>query len=171
MTEIILRKRAARAGEIGLFPVDEQGVEVVGKIREGRDVGADVIQRRNPRHHRLYFAILQFAKMHAVDENGNALFSQHTDPELISTAVKIGTGYVRTFIDHSTGKTVMVPKSIAWAAMDQTEFGPFFDRACEIIASRWMPLGTTTEDVRQELIRMVDGEHAIGERASWSAAS
>lgn len=152
--EIILRKKGN-----SLIPVDELGCEVLAKIKEGRDVGCDVIQRRNPRHHRLYWAMLK-------------LLSEHTDifagqdTEIISIALKLATGLVKAFVDQETGKMVMVPLSISFAAMDQAKFNQFFDAACKTIAERWLPPGTTSEDVRRELIRMVDGEHALEQRVA-----
>ncbi len=127
MTEAIFRHREARAGELGLFPVDDEGAELMRKIRVGRDVSADVIQRRNPRHHRLFFAILQFVKMHC------PMFEQATVEE-IKFAVKLATRFGRTFVDLKTKREVFVPESISFATTDQTRFAPFFDDACAVIA-------------------------------------
>ena len=108
---------------------------------------------------------MKFVREHAIDGEGEHLFA-HADQEAISTAIKIGCGLVRTFIDSETGRTIMVPKSISWAAMDQTEFAAFFQNVCDVICQRWMPEGTLAEDVRRELIEMVDGEHALPERVA-----
>ena len=154
MSEIILRKRGG-----SLIPVDDQGRELLAKLREGRDVGCSIVAHRNPRHHRLYWAIIKFLSEHA------DMFA-NTDTDVISVALKLATGLVRVFVDQDTGKTVMVPKSISWGAMDQTRFNEFFDKACATIAQRWMPAGSTPEDVRRELILMVDGPHALPERVA-----
>ena len=154
MTEIILRKRGA-----SLVAVDDQGRELLAKLKDNRDVGCTIVAHRNPRHHRLYWAIIKFLSEHA------DMFA-NTDTEVISVALKLATGLVRVFVDQDTGKTVMVPKSISWGAMDQTRFNEFFDKACAVIANRWMPRGTTPQSVHDELIRLVDGEHALPERAA-----
>jgi hypothetical protein len=148
VTEVILKRRAGRAGEVGLFPVDSEGEELMRKLRNDRDVGADIVQRRNPRHHRLFFAMLKFIQMHC------EIFSE-TPIEEIKDAVKLATGYVKRFVDVDTAKTFYVCKSISWSAMDQTEFNKFFDSACVIIANRWMPHGSAPEDVRKELLTMI----------------
>lgn len=163
MTEAIFRRRAARAGEVGLFSVDDEGADLLRKLPDSRDVGVVVTRHRNPRHHRLYFAILKFVKMHATNADGEPLF-EDIDIETIGAAVKIATGHVRTFVDTTSGKTVFVPKSISWSSMDQTKFAEFFDNACGVIARRWMPPGTTTESVRAELLEMVDGPGALGSK-------
>jgi hypothetical protein len=159
MTEIILRKRVARAGEIGLFSVDDEGYELISKLKDGRDVGADIVQRRNPRHHRLFFAICKFVQIHS------PLMSDQSIEE-IKDALKLATGHVTRYVDADTAQTFYVCKSISWSAMDQTAFNQFFDDACRVVANRWMPAGTTPEDVRRELILLVDGPNAIGERVA-----
>lgn len=160
MTEIILKSREARyEGERGLFPVDQEGSDLLHKIRLDKDVGCDVIQRRNPRHHRLFFAILKFVQLHC------PLF-ENVPIEKIKTAVKLATGLVDTFVDQETGEPCYVVRSISWAACDQTEFNPFFDDACRVIAKRWMPEGTTSDDVRKELLSMVDGPGAQGSKVA-----
>jgi hypothetical protein len=159
MTEIILRKVQLPDGRNALVPVDDEGAELIAKLKDGRDVGADVVQRRNPRQHRLAFALFHFVKMHC------ELFSDASIDE-IKDAVKLATGFVRRYVDADTAQTFYVCKSISWAACDQTEFNQFFDAACSVIANRWMPGDSVPEEVRRELIEMVDGKHAIGERAA-----
>jgi hypothetical protein len=162
VTDVIMRK-SVLAGRAALVPVDDQGMELMARLKDGRDVGVTVSQHRNPRHHRLFFAIIKFVKLHAVDRRGNSLF-ETTDTETVTDAIKIATGHVKRFIDLETGQTSLRPSSIAWAKMDQTKFNKFFDNACNVICKRWMPPGTLPDDVRRELIEMVDGPHAVGER-------
>ena len=148
MTKVICRKVNGV-----LAPVDEEGFEIFAKLKDGRDVTVDVKQSRNPRHHRLAFAIFRFVQIHSPIMSDRSI-------EEIKTAVKIATGYVGTFVDCQTGQTCYVPKSIAFEAMDQTEFNRFFDDACRVVATRWLPAGTTADDVRRELIQMCDGQYA-----------
>jgi hypothetical protein len=150
-------RKSVLAGRAALVPVDDQGIELMAKLKDGRDVGVTVTQHRNPRHHRLYWAMLKFIRDHTDTFEGK-------DLKIISTAVKLATGLVDSFVNQNTGETVLVPKSIAFAAMDQMRFNQFFDAACITIANRWMPPGTLPEDVRRELIEMVDGPLAVAER-------
>jgi hypothetical protein len=157
VTDVIMRK-SVLAGRAALVPVDDDGCALLAKLKDGRDVGVTVTQHRNPRHHRLYWAMLKFIRDHTDTFEGK-------DLKIISTAVKLATGLVDSFVNQNTGETVLVPKSIAFAAMDQMRFNQFFDAACITIANRWMPPGVTPEEVRRELLLMVDGPHAVGERA------
>jgi hypothetical protein len=81
--------------------------------------------------------------------------------EKIHVALKLATGLVDTFVDAETGRVCYVPKSTAWAAMEQNEFARWFEEACRVVATRWMHPGVTPEDVRRELIEMVDGRYAL----------
>jgi hypothetical protein len=159
MTEVILKHRAARAGETGLFAVDEQGSEVLHKIKLGSDVGCDVKRRRHPRHHRLYWKIIQFIQLHC------PLF-ENVPLDKIHVALKVATGLVDTTINIETGEPFYVLRSIAWGAMDQSEFEPWFNDAVNVIAKRWMPPGTTAESVRAELLAMIDGPGKVGSKVA-----
>jgi hypothetical protein len=154
MTEVILRKTNI-AGRPCLVSVDDEGADLLHKLKDGRDVECGVVQRRNIRHHRLLFSLLKLCV-----ERLEAF--PNTDIALI--ALKIGCGLCTAFIDRETGKTFYVPKSISFASMDQTEFNKFFDAAVALIANRWAPPRTTPEDIRKEILEMTDGPHALAER-------
>ncbi len=143
MTSAIFRKQAS-----SLVPVDEEGRALLAKIKDGRDVECEVIQRRNPRHHRLLFAMIKMLR-------DNTELFEGKDTEIVLTALKLATGYVRTYVDRTTGNTVMVPLSISFASMDQTRFSEWFDCAVHQIAERWFP-GSDAETIRSEILAMVD---------------
>jgi hypothetical protein len=142
-----------------LIPVDDEGLEVLAKLKDGRDVLVDVTAPRSVRHHRLFFAICKFVQMHC------ELFSDASIEE-IKDALKLATGLVQRYVSTETAQTYYVCKSISFSAMDQTAFNVFFDAACNVIAGRWMPAGSTADDVRRELIELVDGPQAVGERVA-----
>lgn len=149
VTKIVCRKRGR-----SLVPVDEDGIALFDKLKDGRDITVEIKVSRNPRHHRLFFAIIKFVQQHC------EIMSDRSIDE-IKDAVKLATGYVKRFVDTDTAQTFYVVKSISWESCDQIEFGAFFDAACKVIADRWMPEGTAPSDVRRELLLMVDGPMAV----------
>lgn len=159
MTEAIFKYRASRVGECGLFPVDEEGVEILTKLKLGRDVGCDVKKRRNPKHHRLFFQMIQFLQTHS------PIF-EHMPTEKAKYAIKLATGCGQFFVDTETGQSIFVPRSISFASMEQGEFEHFFDDFCKVAAHRWMPAGTTAESVRAELLKMIDWPGALGSKVA-----
>src|SRR6266700_586260 len=149
MTEAIFQKRPPRSsGEVGLFATDEQGAELLAHVKG--QCKCEITTPRNPRHHRLLFAIMKFLRTHCED-------FAHNDEEIILIKLKLATGLVRVFVNKETGEVGWVPKSIAFASMDQKRFAAWFDEATAVIARRWMP-GNTPEEIRAELLAMVDGQ-------------
>jgi hypothetical protein len=145
-------KIVLKRGTSGLFPVDEQGFDLLSKIAEGREVTAEIKRARHPKHHRLFFSILRF-------------ITEHTEIESIEAAknaLKVATGEVDPVIDAVTGKCFFILRSIAWEAKGQDEFAAFFDRAIDVIVTRWMPPGTEADAVRAEIIKMADGPMMAG---------
>lgn len=149
MTKAVFKRRGQT-----LIPTDSEGQDLLAAIRDGREVVVEVRAARNPRFHRLFFAVLNFCVQHCIDrETGEVRFSSI---EHAKTAIKIATGEVDTYIDADSGKTFFIPRSISFASMDETRFAAFFDRAVYVIAERWMPAGTTPESVRAEIEAMVN---------------
>lgn len=140
MTKAVFRKRGR-----SLVPVDQEGLDLLERIHNERDVLVDVKQPRSIRHHRLFFALLKFMVEHT---------PYFETIEQAKTAIKIATGEVDTYIDER-GKTFFILRSISWGSMDQTRFSAFWDRAIFVITDRWMPPGTTEASVRAELEAMV----------------
>ena len=164
MTDVIMRK-VMLAGRQCLVPVDHRGFEYMSRIRDNRDVGIKVKQHRNPRQHRLFFAIVDFVKVHAVDENSESLFA-HVSEKGIRAAIMTLLGRCTLWHDVANNRWFTEPDSIQYAAMDDTEFRKFFQEAVDLICQHWMPAGTVPEDVHRHLIELVDGRHAVPERAA-----
>jgi len=108
------------------------------------------------------------ATSHPTRSPGDTVF-ENVPIEKIKDAVKLATGLADTFVDAETGKTYYVLRSMSFASLDQAAFNSFFDEACMVIANRWMPAGTTPEDVRKELLAMVDGPGALGSKVAPNA--
>ena len=97
----VMRKRGA-----SLVIVDEEGLEALRAVPDGRDVMVEFKRSRNPRHHRLYWALIHFVSLHCPRFEGVPL-------DKIHVALKLATGFVDTFVDAETGHACFVPKSIA----------------------------------------------------------
>jgi hypothetical protein len=141
MTSAVFRRRRR-----SFVPVDQEGLDLLESVGEERDVVLNIKARRNPKHHRLFFAILKFMVEHT---------PYFETVEKAKTAIKIATGEVDTYIDPDSGKAFFILRSISWGSMDQSRFSAFYDRAVHVITSRYMPPGTTEESVRAELEAMI----------------
>lgn len=129
----------------GLQPMDAHGIETVRALPLNTMLKVQVSQPRNPRHHRLFWALASLVHENLPD-------GQYPTVENFVSALKLETG-VYTEVMLSTGEVVRVPGSISFASMDQTEFARFFDSCCNhIIASYWPSM--TSDTLRREVAQM-----------------
>lgn len=96
--------------------------EAVKAIPEGQRVKVEITEPRNLDRLRLYWRMLSYVR----DATECAPTSEH-----LHSAIKLELGYGTPV--RLRGLTVLVPASIAFDKMDETEFRGFFDRAVEFL--------------------------------------
>ena len=106
-----------------LVPVDDVSLEALQSYGDGEVVRVKLFKDRNPRHHRLWFALLR-----AIFKNQERYISQ----EALRFAITIQAGWVDE-IRLSGDKVALKPKSIAWSKMDQHEFSEYYKAALQAI--------------------------------------
>lgn len=137
----------ARRTEAGWEPADDAAVEEFNRVRVGKVAYVEIKAARNPKQHRMLFALLKML----VD----AGCFPTIDAALI--AVKFATGMVDSvIIDPRTGATQLIPKSVSYANMTQGEFAPWFDAVIREVSQRWLP-GVPDDYIRSEIETMISG--------------
>ncbi len=126
-----------------LVAADAGAEAAMQKFKQGSLVMVEVKQPRNLQMHRLYWALIQ-----KVADNIEGDFSAET----VSDVIKIRIGHVDTV--KTAGGIVQTPKSISFAALDQTEFRDFWDRAVAFICTEVIP-GMASADLEREIYSMV----------------
>lgn len=144
MTDLDARAFIKRQGK--LVPADIMADEFLAEIPEGREVLVTVRRPRNPRHHRLLFALLR-----KVVENTDDYASE---AELLDD-LKLATGHAEKRVNLLTGEPYAVARSISYASMDQTAFAHWYKRAILVLATR--VLRCAPEDLEREVLEMADG--------------
>lgn len=127
-----------------LAPVDQQGRDVMAKLKMGQQVQIEVKRARNPKQHRLYWALIGLC---------HSQQSTYATQEDLSDAIKIAVGHCTQY-PLLNGKVMMKPKSIAFANLGQTAFDEFFQRVVHLVITRILP-GVEEADLRRELEEMV----------------
>ena len=118
--------------------------ESEGRFAElkGNDIYTVEIKKgRNLQHHRKFYALLQLCYANQ---------DRYDDLESMTAAVKYYLGHAKA-IEGSDGKVYIIPKSISFAKMDQTEFEKFYDRAVNFLIKHIMPTCKTSEGKTIEL--------------------
>lgn len=125
----------------GLVPADDQASRVFRKIKG--DCLVELVSARNPRQHRMLFALLNAMVEHAeFASTEGALF-----------ALKMVTGHVEE-LRVKGEEIVFRPKSISYANMPQAEFSEWFDGAINTVCSKWLP-GWKSEDLKALILEMI----------------
>jgi hypothetical protein len=129
-----------------LAAADPVSLEALESIKLKETVTAVIRRSRNPGHHRKLFALLSIVFPHQ---------RQYATTQDLLNALKVATGL------FDVGKTIdgipfMIPKSISFAAMSQTEFEQWYDRVVEIITTRIVP-NVNSDDLEYQVQEILDG--------------
>lgn len=135
MAEVILRKRLSGV----LEPVDDDGKRTLAKFKNGTLIRAQVTKPRNVHFHRKFFAMLNLILQNQ---------EHYKSVDDLLDVCKLRIGHVRV-IQTATGEE-RVPQSISFAAMDETAFQEFYDRAVNWMLEEVIP-GLRKHDLNQEV--------------------
>jgi hypothetical protein len=130
-----------------LWPMDDDGRELMAAMANDKRVLVNVHAPRNLIHHRLLFYLLK-----RVCESG----AWQGDEDTLLEWLKIGCRHTRTVVGPD-GKPYYVPESISFESMPQDKFRRFFDRAVYLICSKLLG----REDwkwLRDEIHKAVEGD-------------
>ena len=108
-----------------LRPVDTESLDEFSKLPVGKPLHVEVKQPRNAAHHRLYWSLC-----------ARIATSLGLTAENVSDVLKVATGHVTLMETRRYGQ-IRIPKSISFAAMDQTEFREFFERCVLVVYEEW----------------------------------
>lgn len=135
MTQFLVCKHLGR-----LQPLDDIGAQYLSKIKPNETFLVEIKRARNPRQHRLYWALCNL-----VADNSEA----YDTADQVSFVFKIATGHTMPTVGHD-GRTYWQPRSIAFHAMPQEEFRKFLDRCIDVVVTKLLPK-VTSEELRAEL--------------------
>lgn len=138
--EIPMRREGNR-----LAPVDQMAEELLAKIPADKQVLVTAHLPRNINHHRLAWAL--------ATKVAEACDFLH-DPEDAMEWLKLKARHVRFVVDHRSGETLIIPKSIRFASVDQQTFSRIFNRMVYVTVTEIIP-GLDEGALRSEIEQMV----------------
>jgi hypothetical protein len=152
---VIMVKRPARSGEVGLFPDSAAGSEDLDRVKTGRSYMVSVSSPRTLEQNRYIWALATF-----VHENHHSL----ADKDEAMEYLKIKCRHYRLSYNPDTCRTNMVPKSLT--EFDKQEFSQFINRAIHVICHEIFP-GMNEEELRAEMNEQTkEATHAHKSRVS-----
>mgnify|MGYP000854588909 FL=1 len=108
----------------GLVPADEEAKQAVRRWKIGETLKCSVRKPRSYKFHKQFFALLSLTY-----ENQ----TRYTNFEHFRKAVQIEAGHVDELI-RIDGEIVLIPKSIAYDALDEMEFAKVFAETMAVCA-------------------------------------
>ena len=126
-----------------LVPSDAEAEAVCKKWKIGASYSLTYAPARNPKFHRLVFAVAQSV----VDNAPEGSYWSGKDAYSFIKAVELTHGFTDEMMDCN-GEVHLVPRSIAFENMDETEFKKLFD---PLIAEGARVLGCTENDLLEQL--------------------
>lgn len=148
----------------GMFPLDDDGLAMVRAVQPGKAVMGEFKGARNPRQHRLFFALMKVL----VDNTPAEWFMG--DTEIARRAILTDTREFTLWVHPITGEVRQELNSMKYESMTQEHFNRFFNRALYVICNDYLK-GADMDAVRQEVYAMVDGDEraSLGPRIEMAA--
>ena len=126
-----------------LAPADAEAEEVFRKWKTGASYSLTYAPARNPKFHRLVFAVAQ-----SVVENAPEVsYWRGKDGYSFIKAVELTYGFTDEMMDCN-GEVHLIPRSIAFENMDEAEFKKIFD---PLITEAARVLGVTENELLDQL--------------------
>lgn len=120
----------------GLVPLYDDSYEEKRKLKPGQAYRAKIVKARNPEFHRKYFALVN-AAWGCLPEKAQAKLKT---PENFRKYAEVAAGHCDTFYSPRLREYVEIPKSVAFDAMDGTEFEDLYRRVRGVIDSLLAPV-------------------------------
>lgn len=122
----------------GLVPSDALASEWFGKLKLGAPINVEAKQMRNGKFHRKFFAMLNVAYAnHDWPEIETKFGMARTSAEMFRKYVIVKAGHYEADLTPH-GEIRVVPKSIAWAKMDDTEFQQLYSDVLNVILMEFL---------------------------------
>ena len=115
----------------GLVPLGDDDYEEKRKLKLGETYSVEVKVVRNVDFHRKYFALIAYA-WEFLDEQETERFK---DKENFRKYIEIAAGHCDVIFHPRLQEFVEIPKSIAFAKMDNTAFSDLYGRVKDVIFS------------------------------------
>lgn len=121
-----------------LVPSNQESTDWLSNLKLGQEVSAKVRLPRNGKFHRRFFAMLDVAySNHDWPEIETKFGRVRTSPEMFRRYVTVKAGhYEADMTPH--GEIRVVPKSIAWAKMDEAEFSQLYSDVLDVILAEFL---------------------------------
>jgi hypothetical protein len=129
----------------------ELDAEALDALKADATYRVEIVQpkvTRSIRQHRLLFGLIKLIRQ-------NTPVEPPLSKKAVLNVLKLQTGHVEP-VKLKSGEVVLTPASIAFEAMPQEEFNPWFERALAVMCQDFLP-GLSVETARREIEAIAEG--------------
>ena len=137
-----------RVTDLGLVPKYDSDLDEKHRLQIGSDVLCEITRPRNYEFHKKFFALIRLT-FDNLPERLHHMLNVWSEEDLL-VCIKLDLGLASTI--YHGGREFIKPGSISFAAMDNEEFERFYNRALDLILSKYLR-GVSHEQLNQELLR------------------
>lgn len=137
-----------RVTECGLVPMYDSDYDEKCRLKIGEDVLCTITKPRNYEFHKKFWALVRLTFDNLPERIHRMLDIYSIDD--MAVCLKLELGYANT-VWHG-GRQVVIPKSISFEAMDETEFERFYQRSIDVILAKYLR-GSTRQEIIDEVER------------------
>ena len=139
MTDIYLVRTLS-----GFSPGDDHAVETMKRWPIGTRVKADCRIPRAARTHKRYWALVKL-----IYENTE----QFRSADMVHQFLKIRAGHCTPIVSKRTGEVFLVPDSISYDTLDETEFQQVWRRIVDVVCEEILP-GVDQDSLEYEIQKL-----------------
>lgn len=132
--------------DTGLAPKYDSDREEFKKLKRNSEVLVEIKKGRNIEFHKKYFALLKLTYDNFPEWLEDTL-NVHSIEDL-RTRIKIDLGLYE--VSHYGNQSIIIPKSIAFDKMDETEFEKFYNMSVNHILKNYLK-GVSNEQIEEEI--------------------
>lgn len=132
--------------DTGLTPKYDSDREEFRNLKRNSEVLAEIRKARNIEFHKKYFALLKLTYENFPEWLEDTL-NVHSVEDL-RTRIKIDLGLYK--VSHYGNQSVIIPKSMAFDKMDETEFEKFYNMSVNHILKNYLK-GVSNEQIEEEI--------------------
>lgn len=136
--------------DTGLAPKYDSDREEFKKLKRNSEVVVEIKKGRNIEFHKKYFALLKLTYDNFPEWLEDTL-NVHSIEDL-RTRIKIDLGLYE--VSHYGNQSIIIPKSIAFDKMDETEFEKFYNMSVNHILKNYLK-GVSNEQIEEEIWRFL----------------
>lgn len=129
----------------GAAPADDVARELFRKWPVGEERRCDIVKPRDNRNLRRWWALCNLVYQNC---------EQYKSPDQVHQHLKILAGHCTPIVSKSSGEVFLIPDSISYARLEESEFEDVFKRTVAAVCEHILPT-VTSRTIEEEILNLL----------------